>query len=77
MSQHSTTRERVEHGLDTVPADRTVAVSLRDLLFIHQTLGEFVRFFHQPMHYPNLAAVDRFLGSRSTRRRVRPGPAPD
>ena len=66
MPQHSTTRECVEYGLDTVPADRTVTVSLRDLLFIHQTLGEFVRFFHQPMHYPDLAAVERFLGSRGT-----------
>jgi hypothetical protein len=46
MPQYSTTKERVEHGLDTVPADRTVAVSLRDLLFVHPTLGEFVRFFH-------------------------------
>ncbi len=66
MPQLSTTRARVEHGLDTVLADRTVTVSLRDLLFIHQTLGEFVQFFHQPLHYPDLAAVERFLGSRDT-----------
>ncbi len=66
MSQHSTARERVEYGLDTVPADRMVSVPLRDLLFVHQTLGEFVQFFHQPNHYPDLAAVHRFLGSVGT-----------
>jgi len=66
MSSHSTARERVEYGLDTIPADRMVSVPLRDLLFVHQTLGEFVQFFHQSAHYPDLAAVHRFLGSVST-----------
>jgi hypothetical protein len=66
MPQHSTVKERVEYGLDTIPADRTVSVSLRDLLFIHQALGEFVQFFHQPSHFPDLAAVYRFLGSAAT-----------
>ena len=30
-------------------------------MFVHQTLGELVRFFHQPMHYPDLSAVHRFM----------------
>src|SRR5262245_2911651 len=62
MSKYSTFRERVEFGLDTIPGDRTVAMPLRDFLFIHQTLGELVRFFHQPRHYPDLPALERFLG---------------
>jgi hypothetical protein len=66
MPQHSTARERVEYGLESIPADRTVSVSLRDLLYIHQTLGEFVQFFHQLNHFPDLAAVYRFLGSTAT-----------
>ncbi len=36
---------QVEFGLDTVPINRRVSAPLRDLLFIHQTLGELVRFF--------------------------------
>ena len=40
-----------------------VEVSLRDLMFLHQTLAEFMCFFHQPMHYPNLKAVEQFLGT--------------
>lgn len=43
-----------------------VAVSLRDLMYVHQTLGEFVQFFHQPLHFPDMQAVQRFLGSRKS-----------
>ena len=66
MPQHSTPKQRVEYGLDTIPPDRMVSVRLRDLMFVHQTLAEFVRFFHQPMHYPDLHPVERFLGTRGS-----------
>lgn len=66
MSKYSTPKQRVEFGLETIPPDRMVTVSLRDLMFVHQTMAEFVQFFHQPMHYPDLAAVGRFLGSRDS-----------
>jgi hypothetical protein len=62
MPKHSTAKERVEYGLDTIPADRMVSVPLRDLMCVQQTLAEFVQFFHQPMHYPDLQAVEEFLG---------------
>lgn len=63
MQKYRTPKERVEYGLDTIPPDRMVTVPLRDLMYVHQTLAEFVQFFHQPLHYPNLAAVERFLGT--------------
>ena len=66
MAEHSTPKQRVEYGLDTIPSDRMVTVPLRDLMFVHQTLAEFVQFFHQPLHYPSLAAVERFLGTRNS-----------
>jgi hypothetical protein len=66
MAKHSTPKERVEFGLDTIPPDRMVTVPLRDLMFVHQTLAEFVQFFHQPLHYPDLAAIERFLGTRDS-----------
>lgn len=64
MSKYSTPKERVEFGLNTIPPDRMVTVPLRDLMYVHQTLAEFVQFFHQPLHYPNLHAVERFLGTQ-------------
>jgi hypothetical protein len=66
MSEHSTPKQRVAFGLDTIPPDRTVTVPLRDLMYLHQTLAEFVQFFHQPMHFPDLKAVEEFLGTRGS-----------
>ena len=66
MSEISIPKERVEFGLDTIPPDRMVTVGLCDLMYVHQTLAEFNRFFHQPMHYPDLASVERFLGTRNS-----------
>ena len=62
MHEYSTPQQRVEYGLDTIPAERMVAVSLRDLMYVHQALAEIIQFFHQPMHYPNFQAVEQFLG---------------
>lgn len=62
--QHASIEEQIEFGLDSVDADRTVEVPLRDLLYIRQTLGEYIRFFHNPSHYPSLEEVKKFLGNR-------------
>jgi hypothetical protein len=64
--RHSTAKQRVEHGLRTIPKSRRVSVSLRDLMYIHQVLAEYNQFFHQPMHYPSLKDVHRFLGNYSS-----------
>ncbi|WP_156939022.1 hypothetical protein [Deefgea rivuli] len=66
MPNHSMPKERVEYGLDQIAADRGVTVSLRDLMYIHQTLAEYLQFFHQPLHYPDLEAVHEFLGSKGS-----------
>jgi hypothetical protein len=62
--RHSTAKQRVEFGLRTIPKDKKVSVSLRDLMFVHQVLAEYMQFFHQPMHYPAKKDVDQFLGNR-------------
>ncbi len=61
---YTTVEEQVDYGLDAIDVDRIVEIPLRDLLFIHQTLGEFIAFFHQPMHFPTLEDVQRFLGNK-------------
>jgi len=30
-------------------------------MFVYETLGEMIRFFHQPMHWPAKADVERFM----------------
>jgi hypothetical protein len=56
-------RQIVEFGLDSIPEDKTIEVSLRDLLYVHQVLGELNRFFHQPEHYKEIQSVAKFLGT--------------
>lgn len=62
MSSEASIKEIVEFGLDRISADQKVAVSLRDLMYVNQVVGELNRFFHQPMHLISLEAVQRFLG---------------
>ena len=64
MPTYTTIEEQVEFGLETVDAERRVMVSLRDLLFVSQTMAELNRFFHNPMHYPSVREVERFLGNK-------------
>jgi hypothetical protein len=64
--RHSTAKQRVEFGLRTIPEGKRVSVSLRDLMYVHQVLAEYMQFFHQPLHYPTKEDVERFLGNASS-----------
>jgi hypothetical protein len=66
LARNPSIREIVEFGLGAIPEGERVEVSLRDLLYVHQLLGELNRFFHQPEHYPDVKAVQEFLGSRGS-----------
>ena len=64
MSRNSEFEERVVYGLDSVDTDRKIDVSLKDLLFTYQTIGELIAFFHDADKYPTLESVQQFLGDR-------------
>lgn len=64
MNETPSIKEIVEFGLDSIPAERTVEVQLRSLVYINQVLSELNRFFHQPMNYQNLEALKQFLGTK-------------
>ena len=63
MDDPASIKSQIEYGLDSVDADRTVTVPLKDLLYVYQPVGEMIRFFHQPAHYPSLDRINQFLGS--------------
>ena len=42
--------------------NRTVEVSLDEVLRVFRTLEELQQFFHQPLHYPDIREVREFLG---------------
>lgn len=64
MKSHSTIEERVAYGIDAIPEDQMVTVSLRDLQYVRALLGEFVSFFHQPAHTETLEQVRSFVGNK-------------
>lgn len=66
MQNQPTIKQLVEFGLEKIPAEQTVEVRVRDLLYVHQVLGELVRFFHQSEHFPDLAAIERYLGDKES-----------
>lgn len=63
--QHPSVHEVVEYGLDRISPERTVSVSVRELVRLFRAFDELNAFFHQPSHYPDLNAVQSFLGSRA------------
>lgn len=65
MKEYTSVEEQVEYGLDTIDPDRTVEVSLRDLMFTYQTIGLLINFFHQPLHFPNSESIEKFLGDQN------------
>jgi hypothetical protein len=63
MKKYTTIEDQIEYGLETIESDRKIELSLKDLMYVHQSIGEFIRFFHQPMHYQKIDDVNRFLGT--------------
>lgn len=61
--KYTSVEEQIAYGLETIEEDRTINVNLRDLMYVHQTLQELNRFFHQPLHYPTADDLMTYLGS--------------
>jgi len=57
--------EIVTYGFESIDAEETVNVNLKDLMYVFATLQEYQRFFHQPLHYQSLDDVNDFLGSNN------------
>jgi hypothetical protein len=63
MENYTDVESQVEYGLEKIDPTRKIEVSLKDFLYMHNTIAEFVRFFHQPMHYETLEDVVKFIGN--------------
>lgn len=64
MENYTDVESQVEYGLEKIDPNRKIEVSLRNFLYMHNTIEEFIRFFHQPMHYKTLEDVEKFLGNK-------------
>jgi hypothetical protein len=64
MENHTDVESQVEYGLEKIDPNRKIEVSLKDFLYLHNVIYEFIRFFHQPLHYETLEDVEKFLGNK-------------
>ena len=63
MKKYAKAKEIVEFGLEKIPEEQTITMNLRDFMYVFGVLQEYVRFFHQPLHYQSLEDVKEFLGT--------------
>ncbi len=64
MGNYTDIESQVEYDLEKIEPNRKIEVSLKDFLYLHNTIAEFIRFFHQPMHYKTLEDIEKFLGKK-------------
>jgi hypothetical protein len=64
MQEYTDIETQVEFATSKIDSERRVEISLRDLMFIFATVGELIRFFHQPLHYQSLEEVETFIGDK-------------
>ena len=62
MSNYTTFEEQVNYGLEQIDSERTVEMKLKDIVFLHQMVGEMIDFFQQPRHYPDVDDVHQLMG---------------
>ena len=63
MARYTTVQEVVEYGIDEIDEERAVEVPVRDLLYVYKAMGEVIRFFQNPGHYPDVESVSEFVGN--------------
>lgn len=64
MEKYKDVESQVEYGLEKIDPNRKIEVSLKDFVYMHNAIGEFIRFFHQPLHYETIEDVNKFLGDK-------------
>lgn len=66
MKKFATIKELVECDLNTIDQNKVVEVNLKDLVYVHRVLEEYMRFFHNGNHYPKIDDVISFLGIKDS-----------
>jgi hypothetical protein len=64
MQEYTDIEAQVEFAASKIDSERRVEISLRDLMFVFRTVGELIRFFHQPSHHQSLEDVETFIGDK-------------
>ena len=66
MIKYTNIKDIVEYGLDTISDKKKITMNLKDFLYIRRVLEEYMRYLHNPDHYPDIEAIQNFLGDASS-----------
>ena len=59
-------KDIIEYGLNNISDKEKITMSLKDFLYIRRVLEEYMRYLHNPDHYPDIKAIQNFLGDISS-----------
>lgn len=65
-NKYASIQDIVEYGLDKISEKETITMNLKDFLYVRRVLEEYMRFFHNPDHYPYMESVKEYLGNASS-----------
>lgn len=60
MRKYADIKSIVEYGLDNISDKEKITMSLKDFLYIRRVLEEYMRYLHNPDHYPDIEAIQNF-----------------
>ena len=64
--KYTNIKDIVEYGLDTISDKEKITMNLKDFLYIRRVLEEYMRYLHNPDHYPDIESIQNFLGDASS-----------
>ena len=66
MRKYADIKDIIEYGLNNISDKEKITMSLKDFLYIRRVLEEYMRYLHNPDHYPDIEAIQNFLGDISS-----------
>ena len=66
MRKYADIKDIIEYGLNNISDKEKITMSLKDFLYIRRVLEEYMRYLHNPDHYPDIEAIQNFLGNTSS-----------
>ena len=56
----------IKNYLSIVKKELVVDIKIRRILYIRRVLEEYMRYLHNPHHYPDIEVIQNFLGDTSS-----------
>ena len=66
MRKYADIKDIIEYVLNIISDKEKITMSLKDFLYIRRVLEEYMRYLHNPDHYPDIEAIQNFLGDISS-----------